>query len=579
MNLHALYHKSKSNYCYCYDSKRIHIRLRAAKGDLDQAILIYGDKYEWNKKRSKVMEHISSDSLYDYFAAEVEPEHKRLAYIFQLVKDEKKLFFTEWGASESIAESEMYLQFFQYPYMHETDIHVVPEWVKDAVFYQIFPERFYNGDMENDPEKLSLWGAKPDPTSFYGGDLRGIIKKLDYLEDLGINALYLTPIFESPSNHKYDTSDYLKIDPNFGDLETLKELVEKCHQRGIRVLLDAVFNHSGYFFKPFQDVINRGPESPYYDWFHINKWPLEMDNPSYDTFAFVSRMPKLNTQNPEVKEYLIKAARYWIEEADIDGWRLDVSDEVDHEFWRAFRKEVKDVKPDAYILGENWLDSAPWLKGDQFDAVMNYPFTRNCMQYFAYGNISAKQFMNNINTVQMNNTQQVNEVMFNLLDSHDTVRFLTLIGGDKNKLKLASILLFTYLGAPCIYYGTEIGMEGGGDPDCRRTMIWDESSWDKELQSHYKNLVALRKKSEALRLGSFRWIQTEEDLLAFERKTDNERVVVVINNHEEEKTFELIQGSFKVYDAMTDEPLHLDSGKAGVKLGKYSARILLFKES
>lgn len=579
MNLHALYHKSQSNYSYCYDKKKIHIRLRAAKGDLDQVSLIYGDKYEWHKKQSLVMDRICSDRLYDYFVAEVEPEHKRLAYIFEIVKGAEKLFFTEWGASEVVNDNELYLQFFQYPYMHETDLHITPQWVRDAVFYQIFPERFYNGNPDINPENLSPWGSKVTSSSFFGGDLKGIIEKLDYLEDLGINALYLTPIFESPTNHKYDTTDYFKIDPNFGDLDTLKELVEKCHQKGIRVLLDAVFNHSGYFFKPFQDVIKRGPESPYYDWFHIYKWPLETDRPSYDTFAFVSNMPKLNTQNPEVKEYLLKAAKYWIEEADIDGWRLDVADEVDHEFWRDFRKTVKAMKPDAYIIGENWLDNFPWLRGDQFDAVMNYPFTRSCTQYFAADKITENEFKSNLNIVQMNNTQQVNEIMFNLLDSHDTVRFLTLSGGDKNKLKLASIMQFTYVGAPCIYYGTEIGMEGAGDPDCRRTMNWDENSWDKELQNHYKSLIRLRKKSEALRRGSFRWLEADNDLLAFERKTENEKIIVIINNHAAEKSFRLDLGRHKAFDAMTDEPLTLDKKDAAISLNKHSARIILLRES
>ena len=579
MNLHALYHRSKSNYCYCYSLKKVHIRFRTAKQDLDQVTLIYGDKYEWDKKQLRDMKLVCSDELYDYFAVEVEPEHSRLAYIFELTKGAEKLYFTEWGATRTINEKEIYQQFFQYPYMHEAEIHLVPQWVKDAVFYQIFPERFCNGDPDINPDNISPWNSKPASTSFYGGDLKGITEKIDYLLGLGINAIYLTPIFEAPTNHKYDTTDYFKVDPNFGDLNTLKKLVQKCHSKGIRVILDAVFNHSGYFFEPFQDVVKSGAESPYFDWFHIHNWPFETERPSYDTFGFASRMPKLNTQNPKVREYLLSAAMYWTEKAEIDGWRLDVSDEVDHEFWRAFRKSIKSMKPDAYIIGENWLNSLPWLMGDQFDAVMNYPFTRNCIQYFAYSNISETQFRNYINSIQMKYTQQVNEVMFNLLDSHDTARFLTLTGCNKNSLKMAAAFQFTYIGTPCIYYGTEIGMEGSGDPDCRRTMDWNEEHWDKELLRYYKQLISIRKKSEALRRGTFSWLEVKDDLIAFERKTDKETAIVIINNHEKEESFSIDREPCKVLDAFVNKTLQFENNKLVINLDKYSAKVLILQES
>ncbi|OGO79448.1 MAG: alpha-glycosidase [Clostridiales bacterium GWB2_37_7] len=579
MNLHALYHRPKSNYCYCYDLKKIHIRFRAAKQDLDRVTLIYGDKFEWNKKRLKDMQQVCSDELYDYFATEVEPEHGRLAYIFELTKGKEKFYFTEWGAFKAINEKEIHQQFFQYSYMHETEIHVVPQWVKDAIFYQIFPERFNIGDSDINLENTSPWNSKPEAASFFGGDLKGIIEKIDYLENLGINAIYLTPIFEAPTNHKYDTTDYFKIDPNFGDLSTLKELVQKCHSKGIRIILDAVFNHSGYFFEPFQDVVKIGPASPYFDWFHIHKWPFDKEGQNYDSFAFATHMPKLNTENPIVREYLLGVAKFWIEEADIDGWRLDVSDEVDHVFWRAFRNTVKSVKPDAYIVGENWLYSLPWLMGDQLDAVMNYPFTRNCIQYFANKSISETQFKNYINIIQMNQTQQANEVMFNLLDSHDTARFLTLSGKNKNSLKLASTFQFTYLGAPCIYYGTEIGMEGAEDPDCRRTMDWNEENWDKELLSYYKNLILIRKNSEALRRGTFSWLESKNNIIAFERRTDKERAIVIINNNESEEIFTLDVGSYRVFDAISKKTVQFNNDKPVIVLEKYSAKILIIQNS
>lgn len=577
MNLHAFYHRTQSNYCYCYDEEEVHIRFRAAQNDLDQVILIYGDKFDWEKKQKINMELIGSDDLYDYFAAIVKPDKKRLAYFFEVVKGKEKLYYTEWGTSKEIDRKELHMHYFQYPYMHRIDMQVVPQWAKDAVFYQIFPERFNNGDPSISPANTRDWGEKPEAANFFGGDLKGIMNKLSYLEQLGINAIYLTPIFEAPTNHKYDTTDYYKIDPHFGDLNILKELVLKCHEKGIKVVLDAVFNHSGFFFAPFQDVIERGEESPYFDWFHIHKWPLKMDPPSYDTFAFASRMPKLNTENPEVKNYLLNVARYWIKEADIDGWRLDVCDEVDHEFWRSFRKTVKEAKPDAFIIGEMWLNSLPWLLGDQFDTVMNYPLTRNCLQYFAYNQISEKQFKESITKIQMNHMQQVNEVMFNLLDSHDTPRFLTLAGGNRSKLKLAAAFQMTYIGTPCIYYGTEVGMEGLQDPDCRRPMEWNEENWDLDLYSYYKGLIRLRRNHEALRKGNFRWIDTCNGIIGYIRETEKEKILVFINNHEKGQAMEIDIGCNKVKNALSEELLQGHEGKLSIEMEKYSVQILIVK--
>ena len=258
----------------------------------------------------------------------------------------------------------------------------------------------------------------------------------------------------------------MEIDPQFGDKATFKRLVDVCHQHGIKVMLDAVFNHSGYYFPPFQDVLKNQEHSKYKDWFHIRDFPIiTKPRPNYDTFAFTEQMPKLNTENAEVKEYLLNVARYWIEEFDIDGWRLDVANEVDHSFWREFRKTVKSVKPDAYILGEIWHDSMPWLQGDQFDAVMNYPFTQSALDFFAKGTINADVFAQRISHVLHSYPNNVNEVSFNLLGSHDTPRILTIANENKDRLKLLFLFQLTFIGSPCIYYGDEIGMTG-------RTRSW-----------------------------------------------------------------------------------------------------------
>lgn len=226
----------------------------------------------------------------------------------------------------------------------------------------------------------------------------------------------------------------MKVDPQFGNNETLEKLVDACHARGIRVLLDAVFNHCGKTFAPFLDVLEHGALSVYADWFHIRKFPLQVEEgiPTYDTFAFEPTMPKLNTENPEVQEYLLQVAEYWVKEIGIDGWRLDVANEVDHRFWRLFRNRVRAVNPDAYILGEIWHDSMMWLLGDQFDAVMNYPLTYAILDFVNTDQLDGNGFANTVGALLASYPQQVNEVAFNLLGSHDTPRLLTLCEDNKD---------------------------------------------------------------------------------------------------------------------------------------------------
>ena len=578
MNLQAIYHLPKSNYCYAYDKDTIHIRLRGDKDDIKRIILVYGDKYIWEEsKRELPMELSCADEKFDYFSTSIIPLNKRLTYYFIIEGEREKLYYTEMGFSKNLNPDDVYKYGFNYPYINEIDVHKVPEWVKDAVFYQIFPERFYNGDKSNDPENIEPWGKLPERDSFFGGDIKGIIEKIDYLTELGINAIYMTPIFESPTNHKYDTKDYKKIDPHFGDLETVKTLVKRCHDRGIKVVFDAVFNHSGHIFFAFQDVIQKGKASPYFDWFHIKECPITIEPLSYETFAFAKNMPKLNTANPEVKEYLLDVARYWIEEVNIDGWRLDVANEIDHHFWREFRQVVKNAKEDAYIVGEIWHNSLPWLMGDQFDAIMNYPFTNVCIEYFAQESINEKKFREGINRTIMSNTQQVNEVMLNLLDSHDTSRFLTKSKGDINKLKLASVFQLTYAGTPCIYYGTEIGMEGGEDPDCMRCMEWDRDKWDMELFTHYRTLIGIRNKYTPLRRGSFKWVKTEEDVIGFVREYKDEKVYVFINNSRNKSNLKLAIDKKYCLDAAQGRSIQSDGNIVNFTILPHQYKILFVK--
>ncbi len=544
MNQHALQHIPKSHYAYALNSQELCIRFRTAKDDVREVTILYADKFATNQWSEKPMVHVLSDRLFDYYETTIAVKENRYIYYFKLTTEAGSIYFGENGIQEGIDEEAMVYNVFQFPFLHEVDVHKIPTWTQEAVFYQIFIDRFFKSEQSPCKQPLQAWGTLPHPKSYYGGDLKGITEKLDYLQDLGITALYLTPIFEANTNHKYDTQDYLKIDPDFGTEEDLKALVSKAHEKNIRVVLDAVFNHSGYFFGPFQDVIEKGRASKYFDWFHIQGDTVEQKPKNYLTFAFEHKMPKLNTANKEVQAYLLKVATYWIERCDIDGWRLDVSDEVDHVFWRQFREAVKEVKPEAIILGENWHNAEPWLKGDQYDGVMNYGVTKACLDYFAHDTLQADTFAYTLSELLIRNTHQANASMLNLLDSHDTARMLNLCDGDRRKVRLAVTFLMTYVGMPCTYYGTEIAMAGNGDPDCRRTFEWDTQQWDQAFHSYFKQCTYLRNTYKALQQGTVRFKSTK-DLFVMERTGAEESIFVYINNTSEQKTYALPQGVTK----------------------------------
>lgn len=545
MNQHALLHEPKTQLGFANPDGSITLRMRTAHDDVKTVTLIHGDKYlmngetqEWKGCQHTEMTFLCTDGLFDYYEAVVRAPYNRLAYYFEVTgKHHKKCFYTEWGPSETINKKEIDLMFFNFPYVNRVDIHENPKWVETAVFYQIFPERFENGDKTNDPKNVVPWDAMPTRDNFFGGDLKGIANRVDHLADLGINALYMTPIFESPSNHKYNTTDYFKIDPEFGTMEDFKDLVKKCHAKGIKVVLDAVFNHSGFLFAQFQDVVKNGEKSKYKDWFHIHSFPVSTNPLGYEAFGFEAYMPKLNTGNPEVIEYLSKVAKYWIEEADIDGWRLDVANEVDHEFWRTFKKQVRSAKKDAYIVGEIWHNAKPWLLGEQFDGAMNYPFTRACLNYFAYGNTDTETFKRLINATYVRNTTEANKGMLNILDSHDTPRFLTRAGGSLGRLKLAALFQMSFVGAPSVYYGTEIGMEGEGDPDCRRTMNWDQSTWNQDVYSFYKEMIKLRTTRSSMTSEKIEWVEADNaHILAYIKHGSTDKTLIIMNNSDKKVT-------------------------------------------
>lgn len=433
----------------------------------------------------------------------------------------------------------------------------VPSWVKDAIFYQIFPDRFANGDRLNDPFNVREWDAIPTIKGFHGGDLKGIVDHIDYLVDLGINVLYLNPIFQAASTHRYDTYDYFKIDPKLGTLDDFHLLIKTAHTHGIRVVIDGVFNHCGRGFFAFNDILENGEDSPYLNWFHVKELPLhaytEGDAINYLGWWNYKSLPKFNTDTPAVREYFMKVAKFWIDQG-VDGWRLDVPNEIDDdEFWGEFRRVVKEANPDAYILGEIWDGNPRWVGENHFDGLMQYP-VRDAVFDVLRKEINAEAFAERVETLLTKYDRENVYAMQVLLGSHDTKRIRRKFEDDMARVRLASLFPFVYPGAPCIYYGDEIGMDGGKDPDCRRAFPWDESKWDHDLLAWFKKLVKIRKSRVSLRQGDYQHIAVGNQGYAFSRNYGEEYTLVAVNFSDAETHLILPCDiiTLKEIDSMTD---------------------------
>jgi neopullulanase len=441
----------------------------------------------------------------------------------------------------------------------------VPDWAKGAVIYQIFPDRFA-GSAAGGQADVEPWGSSPRWRGLQGGDLPGVTRRLGYLKGLGVDALYLNPIFASPSNHRYDTIDYFTVDPMLGGNEALKELVFEAHRNSIRVILDASFNHVHPRFFAFADVVEKGPDSEYWGWFVIETWPVEIRfrrdlvesderlreylahleselgfplryspaqprpvRPSYEAWSGVSTMPRVNLANPQARSYMLDVAAYWPREYGIDGWRMDVVRYVDPDFWGDFHDAVRSVRPDAYLLSEVLGDASQWLQGDRFDATMNYTFRDLCTRFFAKEDLDGGGMIDGLSRMWAQYAWPVTLANQNLIGSHDTPRFLTESGGETWRLRLATVLQMTWPGAPGIYYGDEVGLEGGEDPECRRAFPWTTDPAEHEVHRAIRELAQLRASEPALVTGEWRPLTGEEGLIVFERRLGERRIVVAIN--------------------------------------------------
>ncbi len=606
----------------------ITIRFRAGRNNVDTVYLIYcGERV--------VMNLFKNDELFDYYEITIPPTDKTIEYYFEVVAGKQRCIYNKRGA---MLEPQPYYNFKISPNFS------TPDWAKGAVFYQIFVDRFYNGDKDNDvldneyiyigegTTKVEDWDKYPAAMGvreFYGGDLQGVLDKLDYLKDLGVDVIYLNPIFVSPSNHKYDIQDYDYVDPHFGVIKSDKgqvlpegakdnkkatkyinrvtnkvnleasnklfiKLTEEIHKRGMKVILDGVFNHCGSFNKWLdkeciyekQEGYEKGAyvdkKSPYHTFFKFfeEDWPY---NYKYDGWWGHDTLPKLNyEESPKLYEYILKIAKKWVSPPyNADGWRLDVAAdlghtaEYNHKFWRDFRKAVKEANPDAIILAEHYGDPGAWLEGDQWDTVMNYDAFMEPLTWFLTG---VEKHSDEFRGDLLGNHQsffdamshhmsrfhyQSLEVAMNELSNHDHSRFLTrtnrkvgrthTLGPEaanenvnKGVFKEAVVVQMTWPGAPTLYYGDEAGVCGWTDPDNRRTYPWGKE--DKELVSFHKDVIGIHKKSDALMRGSLKFLYGEQNVISYGRFTNEEEVVVILNNDEAEKTIKIPVWEIGIFD-------------------------------
>lgn len=526
MNRGAITHMPDSRYCYCVSPGRFLIRLQTGRDDIVEVKMHYRDKYipvQFLDTRAVTdMKRVAQDGCHDYYEVELDIDVVCLRYFFELTgHDGQRIYYA--NCRFLIEAPEDNDRMFDLPQnLREVERFDVPQWAENKVVYQVFPARFASSKAVED----DIWYKAPmDSVTDLKGDLNGLYSKLEYIRDLGVDVLYMTPIFQSRSTHKYDTIDYYTIDPSFGTEEDLIALVDKAHCMGLRVVMDAVFNHTAPEFFAFRDLEENWPNSPYRDWYYCNGRPVRtksrLEKPNYKCFSYFGGMPKLNLDNPETADYVINVALYWLRIAKIDGWRLDVGDEVSHYFWQKFRAAVKREFPDAMIVGEVWHYAADFLQGDTWDSVMNYPFRNAALDFVAKGEITASEFVNELGFLRGNLNNACHSVLWNLLDSHDTPRTLHQCGEDKRKMKLLAAIQLLLPGMPFIYYGDEVGMTGGRDPDCRRGMLWDEDRQDKDMLSYYCRLIEVRKGYPCLTTGD-----------ADEIRTDDERGVVMIRRGE-----------------------------------------------
>ena len=531
MNLSAVFHRPLSEYAHAIDDNTYVFRLRTARDDLKSVRFFYADRADMSPEltfQSLPMPKGRSDRLYDWYEITLHTPYLRVAYYFGL-DDGKQVKYYIGDCFEDSDDQER-SDYFQLPFNLRADRLEIPDWVHDAVVYNIFPDSFADGKRHMSDQIGTADWLGNECRSLHGGTVNGIRENLDYIRELGCNCIYLNPIFAASSYHKYDTLDYFHVDPTRGTDEDFRLLVQEAHALGMRVIIDGVFNHLCWRHPFFQDVLEKGKESEYYDWFY--ELPEQPSYPGlggeadYLCFAYVPEMPKTNTANSAVRDYFCRVGAHWVRDYDVDGWRLDVANEVDDAFLRAFRDAVKREKPDALVIGEVWENAFHYFNGNKLDSAMNYDFRRFCKQFMAERRIDAEEFDLRVSDLIMRCKKQGLPAQLNLLDSHDVSRFLTVCSGDRDRMELAVVFQMSFVGMPSIFYGDEKGLMGLSEPEYRQAMDFDRKD---ALEAVYRRLIRLRQEQPALRYGEFRTVKAEGSLYCYERTLDGQIVQITMN--------------------------------------------------
>lgn len=539
MKKEAIYHINESEYSYPISTHALKIRIRVAKDDDISKIEVHWNiSFKmYNTQKINVMEMICSDELFSYYETIIEDEIPAYSYVFKIyLLNGEFYYYSENGFAKEYDFSMSHLDSFRMGFINKNDIIYENETFKGDVFYQIFPERFLSFDPNIDKSFVNRPWDTTDLRSkmgdviqdiYIGGDLKGIINKLEYLKDLGIDDIYMTPIYKSNTNHKYDVVDYYEIDRRLGTDQDLLDLVNKAHELGMKIVLDLVFNHSAYNNEMFLDVVKNGKKSKYYDFYWVNGDKPTIKPLNYYCFAAVFGMPKLNSNNYQEQDYFVEVGKYFIEKYHIDGYRLDVANEVSHDFWINFKRELLKIKPDIILIGECWYNSHSYLRANEFESVMNYPFLNQTADFYISKKIDAKMYADKLNGLLMRYQENSNKMMLNLLDCHDTERFFNRLE-SKDVYLLAVVTLIMHVGWPLLYYGNEIFMKGGGDPFNRKGMEWESAEFNSKYHQLFKDIIHLRK-NKVVREGQMK-IYALDELFVIERFLANKKMTLLINN-------------------------------------------------
>jgi len=536
MKMIKVRHYESKEYVLPLQVNQIQIKFEVLCGDVESVSIVYWKRFNEKNSQMLELENYGFDLKSPYYDVVISQDEniRYLKYYFIIKTNDKTYYYSKSGLLGTIPT-----RAFEYQYLNGSDCHLVPDWVRGRTGYHIFPDRFYRNKDNN--EYLADWNELPDREKVYGGTLNGIKEKLPYLKEIGISLLILMPIFKATSNHKYDTVDYYEIDPSYGSKEDLITLVNFAHKLGINVVLDGVFNHIGFYSPIFQDVIKNQKESKYFDWFIIEGKELDIDKFNYLAVGDYKWMPKLNYKSQSLREYIIDVAKYWIDIAKIDGWRLDVFDEIPEEFRIEFSKAMKKHQPDVFLIAETWNDGFEHLKSNQVHSIMNYLYRDAILDFFIYNKIDVQEFTKKIEWLMFRYPSIIHDLLYNLLGSHDTPRIMTLANNDRQKVINAYMFLLTTPGLPVIYYGDEIGTEGENDPDCRRSFNW--SLLGSEFHQKITGLIKLRNESSAMKKGIMKHIQIKQGVYSYLRIHESEAVLILYNTLNEEVVIDLSEKS------------------------------------